>query len=476
MPLKTMHLTNSWHEISGGIATFYRALLDESNRRGHEMRLVVPGPTDRIEDVGQFGRIYHVQGPPARLNSSYRMIYPTQFFSSGSALQKILASERPDLVEICDKYTLNYFAALLRKKLLPALDFRPVVVGLSCERMDDNFHSYIGKIPFSDTFCSLYMKWLYFPFFDHHIAVSDYTAAELQIAAQGQLIPRGTWVRHMGVDLGLLSPHRRSVEMRRQLFQKCGASDDSTLLLYVGRLVPEKNLSLLFELLFCLSQEHSRDYRLLVAGDGIERARWEKVCNERALGRALFLGHVKDQNALADLYANADVFVHPNPREPFGIAPLEAMGSGLPLVAPNCGGVTSYANSQNAWTVEPNVESFTRAVEGITGDSLLRAQKTSRAVATAQEYSWKRVASSFLDLYSELCKPVQTHSDAVSAPAFYSTPAAGWRAMAFHAISQTAEQFFSAMSRAASGKLPSFRLGPAMTRMGNPPPNPASGE
>jgi hypothetical protein len=50
MLLKTLHFTNAWHETSGGIATFYRALMDAANRRGHRMRLVVPGSNDRLEE------------------------------------------------------------------------------------------------------------------------------------------------------------------------------------------------------------------------------------------------------------------------------------------------------------------------------------------------------------------------------------------------------------------------------------------
>ncbi len=63
----------------------------------------------------------------------------------------------------------------------------------------------------------------------------------------------------------------------------------------------------------------------------------------------LFYGHVGARETLARLYASCDVFVHPNPREPFGIGPLEAMASGVPLVAPAAGGLLSYANDTNAW-------------------------------------------------------------------------------------------------------------------------------
>jgi alpha-1,6-mannosyltransferase len=436
-----MHLTNSWHENSGGIATFYRALTAEANRRGQQIRLVVPAALDQIEEVGEFGRIYHIQSPASPLNPDYRTIYPSQFLFAESKLQQILIAERPDLVEISDKYTLHYLGALLRQRLLHGVDFRPVVVGLSQERMDDNFRAYLGDIPFSQKFCSLYMRWLYFPFFDHHIANSDYTVSELRPAAQGQLVPRGTWIRPMGVDLTQLSPQRRSPELRRRLLQNFGCSEESVLLLYTGRLAPEKNLPLLFDLLIHLSRNSARDYRLLVAGDGIERRRWEKKCAQEISGRALFLGHIKDRRVLADLYANSDVFVHPNPREPFGIAPLEAMASGLPLVAPNTGGVASYANVENAWISEPSVESFAGAVEEAATNRPLTSEKIKKALATAQSYRWESVASLFLDLYCELSKTPATQN-AVPKPAFYSSPAAGLRAVLMHAVSQSAVKSF----------------------------------
>ena len=440
-----MHLTNSWHETSGGIATFYRALIEQANQRKQQIRLVVPGKDDRIEHCGEFGRIYHVKAGQARLNSAYRTIYPPQFLFAGSRLQQILISERPDVVEICDKYTLNYLGALLRAGLLPRVNFRPVVIGLSCERMDDNFHSYIGRLPFAKAFCSVYMRWLYFPLFDHHIANSEYTAAELHSVARGHLVPRGTWIRHMGVDLRQLSPGRRSSAMRRRLLQNFGASEESILLLYVGRLAPEKNLSLLFDLLVHLQGTSGREFRLLVAGDGIERRRWESEVAQRAPGKALFLGHIPDKDVLADLYANSDFFVHPNPREPFGIAPLEAMVSGLPLIAPNSGGITSYADTSNAWPVDPNVASFAAAIEEALANEALRTAKVQAAVVTAQQYQWDKVASSFLDLYADLYRAGVSPAEQLPA-AFSSTPASRVRSSLVRGVASTAEKAFKFIS------------------------------
>ena len=58
---KTLHLTNAYHPTSGGIRTFYRALLREANNQARPLRLIVPGEHDEIEEVGRFGRVYHLR-------------------------------------------------------------------------------------------------------------------------------------------------------------------------------------------------------------------------------------------------------------------------------------------------------------------------------------------------------------------------------------------------------------------------------
>jgi alpha-1,6-mannosyltransferase len=447
MMLRTLHLTNSWHEASGGIATFYRALMRAANDRGHYMTLVVPGEGARVEKVGNYGKIVYLKARPAPLNSRYRIIYPGQFLAHGSALQSLLVSERPDLVEICDKYSLVYLGILLRLGLLRGLDFRPVVVGLTCERMDDNFRTYIGRLPLSRHFCAAYMKYIYFPFFDHHLANSPYTAEELRLASRGQLVRRSVWIRSMGVDTQYLSPARRSPRARRRILEIVNGRDDSVVLLYVGRLVPEKNLSLLFRLLVRLVRSGRGDYRLLVAGDGIERRRWEEFCGREVGLHATFLGHISNKRRLADLFANADIFIHPNPREPFGIAPLEAMASGVPLVAPDTGGLTSYADSANAWTVRPDVESFASAIEDVMASEDARLARVKNALRTAERNRWETVCPGFLDLYADLARAATDPTHALPSPAFSSTPACGLQRTWYQGVARGAERIFRVVSK-----------------------------
>ena len=114
------------------------------------------------------------------------------------------------------------------------------------------------------------------------------------------------------------------------------------------------------------------------------------------------LGHVADRDRLADLYANCDAFLHPNPREPFGIAPLEAMASGLPVVAPDSGGLLSYANFTNSWLAEATGGAFADAVEDVFSDSTARSVKIERAIQTAHDLDWSRSTRRLFQLYDEL--------------------------------------------------------------------------
>ena len=125
-------------------------------------------------------------------------------------------------------------------------------------------------------------------------------------------------------------------------------------------------------------------------------------CATKGLRHVIFLGHIADRETLADYFANADIFVHPNPREPFGIAPLEAMAAGLALIAPNTGGLTSYANDSNAWLADATPAAFASAISAIGADPAAHASRTFQARVTAESYRWQHVASRYLQLCRDL--------------------------------------------------------------------------
>jgi glycosyltransferase involved in cell wall biosynthesis len=191
---------------------------------------------------------------------------------------------------------------------------------------------------------------------------------------------------------------------------RSGIPTESKLLLYAGRISPEKNIGLLADVMKELSKDPQHDFRLLVAGAG-PQSDWLRTEGEKhAPGKIKLLGHL-DKETLADYYANADVFIHPNPKEPFGIAPLEAMASGVATVAPNAGGILSYATNENAWLVAPDPAPFVAAIREFVDDPELREQKITKAIATARDNTREASTDRLFATYDEIYEHFLGHKE-----------------------------------------------------------------
>ena len=125
-----------------------------------------------------------------------------------------------------------------------------------------------------------------------------------------------------GVDASRFHPQHRSAQLRASW----GATDQTLVVLHVGRLAAEKNLGALLDSYEKIRQLRP-DSRLVLVGDGPSRADLERRCPG-----AVFAG-MRTGHELAEHYASGDLFVFPSTTETFGNVTLEAMASGLPVVA-----------------------------------------------------------------------------------------------------------------------------------------------
>lgn len=421
--MKSVHITNYYHKNSGGISTSYNNLLSAAERHRRYVRLIVPGETESVEEVNEFAKIYYVPAKYSPLfDKRYRVMMPWQYMVKDSIIRRILLEEKPDLIEVTDKYTLSLLGVMIRTNNFKRLG-RPILVHFSCERMDDNIGSFLTSGSVGKWFARRVIGNYTIPNFDYHIANSTYTAEEFydslsieknRSRSEGFLnwcwrffkAPRVAtseriFVCPRGVNSNLFTPDRWSDETRREMYERAGIPFDSVALLYAGRVSPEKNIGLLIDLMKILSRDTDEDYRLLVAGAG-PQSEWLRTEGEKhAPGKIKLLGHL-DKEVLAGYYANADVFVHPNPKEPFGIAPLEAMASGVATVAPNAGGILSYATNENAWLVEPTGEAFAAAIREVVNDDELRERKIEKALATARENTREASTDRLFATYDEI--------------------------------------------------------------------------
>ena len=181
-----------------------------------------------------------------------------------------------------------------------------------------NFHSYSGHYGFG---------WLKAPISGYLRKFHNRTQATLvptQKLAQ-ELCSDGYQnlvVVSRGVDTAQFNPGRRSAELRAAW----GVAADQLVVLYVGRLAPEKNMPVILDS-FAAIRASRPDARLLFVGDGPLRAKLAASCPD-----AIFAG-MRSGEDLARHYASADMFLFPSMTETFGNVTTEALASGLGVVA-----------------------------------------------------------------------------------------------------------------------------------------------
>jgi glycosyltransferase involved in cell wall biosynthesis len=162
------------------------------------------------------------------------------------------------------------------------------------------------------------------------------------------------------VDSELFSPHRRTLSMRDRLNPE---HPDRPLLLTVSRLASEKNVEFLAKIL-----DRVPEASLAIVGGGPQRAELERTFRKRS---AHFVGYLKGVE-LAEAYASADAFVYASETETMGNVVLEAMASGLPVIAADACGVSSL--------VEHGVDGFLFAP----GDAVTAAEYVREALDSAE--------------------------------------------------------------------------------------------
>ncbi len=315
--MKLCDLTQFYSPVSGGVK---RYLLEKSAyvaraRPGDKHIWVIPGESTRAESLGG-SKVYSIRSPLISRTSRYRFLWRLDL------VEQILEEEMPDIVESGDPYQMAWKATTSARAL-----------GLACVGF---YHSH-----FPEAYIRSSMKF-FGPFFtEMMMEASRVYVRNLYNRFARTIVPSAPlagllsdWgvenvaTVELGVDTFTFSPDReRGLAMRTKL----GVPEGARVLLYVGRLAPEKNVRVLFEAFELLLRAGTHDVVLIVTGDGAERKRVEQLI--ASTKRVIWRPYLEDVKSLADVYRSADLFVHPGTQETFGLVTLESQACGTPVVA-----------------------------------------------------------------------------------------------------------------------------------------------
>ncbi len=181
-----------------------------------------------------------------------------------------------------------------------------------------------------------------------------------------------------------------------------GVKPEEKVLLFVGRLGQEKNVSFLLKS-FKKILSRQPQTRLVLVGKGPQEARLRKQCRQLGiLDNVIFTG-VLPRQKIVHCFASSHIFTFPSVTETQGIVIGEAMATGLPVVAIRAfGPAEMVSDGEDGFLTEPNLNAFTDAVLKLLADDELYKSMSARAKENVQNISLSRCADRMLDLYSDL--------------------------------------------------------------------------
>ena len=365
-------VTETYPPQINGVANTLGQLCSGLLARQHRVQLVRPALRDeRPGSDSQCGLLERrVRGMPIPGYASLQWGLP-----SGHQLRRLWQSERPDAVYLATEGPLGWSALRVARRLQI-----PVISGFhtNFQQYSDHFHLGLLHEP-----AMRYLRWF------HNQTLSTLVASSTQQRELSRLGVNNLSLLGRGVDCSRFHPAHRSKDLRNAW----GAADNDLVMLHVGRLSPEKNLTLLAEAWEQVSAQNTsgRKLHLVIVGDGPSRAELQ-----RRLPNAVFTGALTGE-PLAAAYASGDVFVFPSLTETFGNVVTEAMASGLAVCAFDTAAAHQHIQDRYSGSLAPVAHErvFIENLQWLTEDREGRRSIRLHARHRACQLDWSSIVQRF---------------------------------------------------------------------------------
>ncbi len=357
---------------AGGVNDHVRHLAVQLQKAGHETRIFAPSSRSDVGfDAARFYRI----GTPIAIPANDSVARITLSFHLANQVAAIVADERFDVLHF-------------HEPLMPALPM--TMLRMSTTANVGTFHAFSRS-----NVGYYYGRPLLQPYLGHlHRAIAVSEPARDFVNRYFPHFPMR--VIPNGIDVDIYKPGLAPIRHLR---------DENLNILFVGRLEKRKGLGDLLRAYRVLS-ERLPQTRLIIVGDGPQRGRVESYVQRHRLDNVILAGYVPD-TVKPRYYNSADIFCAPaTGAESFGIVLLEALASGLPVVATEVPGYMSVLEpGKDSITVPPkNWRELAASLVILARDPELRRRLADYGVKKAHRYSWDRVAADVIDVYQEARK------------------------------------------------------------------------
>jgi len=377
-------LTQFYSPFSGGVRRYVAEKAAHLEAAGERHVLIIPGAKTERRAVG-LRTVYTIESPLVSGTARYRALINLNL------IEEALEREQPDLIESGDPYQVAWKALASGRALgIPTVGFYhshfPEAVLRSVAK-------YFGSISvmMAEEIGRRYVTALYNRF------------ERTLVPSQGLSDLLRTWglenveTLELGVDTGIFYPDQERGGATRV---SLGWPEDRQVLLYVGRLSPEKNVRRLIQAFSLLNESAPGRFHLVVVGDGPLRGALQRLQEES--GAVSWIQYCDGASDLADIYRAADLFVHPGVKETFGLVTLESQACGTPVVGIRGSYMDAIIFSGlHNWSADNDDEALAEAIRNV-ADGDLATSGLQAAQAVSRKYDWKEVFSRLFTVYRDV--------------------------------------------------------------------------
>lgn len=381
--MRIAFFTNCYKPIVNGVVIAISSLREAYEKKGHQTYIFAPQVDDYIEEEKNIFRYKSI-------NLTHKVKYPIAIPLSFRA-KRIITQFNPDIIHIHHPFLLSSPAIIYGRDLgIPKI--------LTLHTQYEKYTHYLSPIP--ERLTQEVVKKIITNLADK---VNCFTTPS---SSMKELIKNYGIKKRIEVipNAIKLEAFREKEERKcREIREKYNLKEDEKIILYLGRVAKEKSIDKLLEVIALIKRRGIDKVKLLIVGKGPALEELQELAKVLQIApEVIFTGEVRNEE-VKNYYKIAYLFVTASLTETFGIVIIEALASGIPVLAVKAPGIVDIiTDGVEGILVENEVGQFAEALEKVVKNPQLREVLSQGALKTSAQYDIDTISERMLNLYQEI--------------------------------------------------------------------------
>ncbi|MGB6607063.1 MAG: glycosyltransferase [Atribacterota bacterium] len=383
--MRIAFFTNCYKPLVNGVVTCISSLKEAYERKGHEVYVFAP----RVEDyIDQEKNVFRYRSVNITNKVKYPLPIPLSF-----KVKKVINEFNPDIVHIHHPFLLSSAAIMYGKKLgIPKI--------LTIHTQYEQYAYYVSPVPERVTHEAIKMIIFNLAYKTDCITTPSDSMKKIienyGIKNRIEVIPNA---------IHLISFKEDDELKRTEIKKKYNLKEDDKIILFVGRIASEKSIDKVIKALAKITKRSIGKEKLLIVGNGPAMDELKQLTRSLNVEEDVIFAGTVSHEEIQHYYKMAYVFTIASTTETFGIVTIEALASGVPVVAVKAPGAADIlTDGLDGLLVDDDVEKIANALEKIIKEPELREKLSLGALKTSEKYSINKISEKMLNLYREVIK------------------------------------------------------------------------